>query len=188
MARLDRVKIVSELNRLRKPPRRDDAEKSLGVVWLRDMLFHLSDPEDRYFVYHTLGVELRILGDVAGALECGRIRLAEFGDIVSRGVFARALLDLDRHLDAIEEFKKAFHLAAESGELINYTFGELMRAAVSVVDVETIDSVSQEFLALKLGKSTDDCQLEMDWMDAAEALGVRPELINELRHRAGGNS
>jgi hypothetical protein len=41
----------------------------------------------------------------------------------------------------------------------------------------------EEYLPLKPRRP--DCRLEVDWMDAAEALGARPELIAELRDRAG---
>lgn len=185
MAQLDRSEVLSELNRLRKAPKENDAEGSPAAAWLRALLSNLTDSEDRYFVYHSLGAELRMQGDVSGALECARIRLAEFGDCVSRGVFARALLDLGRDTDAIEEFKKAFHSAIENNELVNYTFGELMRAAVNVGDLKTIENVSQEFLALRRRKSNGDCRLEVDWMDAAETQGASRALIEKLRRRAG---
>jgi hypothetical protein len=58
-----------------------------------------------------------------------------------------------------------------------------MRAAVSVADIETINGASEEFLALKRTQSNDDCRMEVDWIDAALALGARPQLIEELRHR-----
>jgi hypothetical protein len=147
------------------------------------MLADSSDSDDRYELYQLLTTELKLQGDFAGALECARIRLAEFGDIVSRGAFARALLEVGRDVDAIEEFRIAFRAAIESNELINYTFGELMRAAVSIADRETLNSVCEEYLPLKPRRP--DCRLEADWFDAAETLGARPELIAELRHRAG---
>jgi hypothetical protein len=149
------------------------------------MLSDLSDPEDRYVLYQVLPTELHLQGDFQGALECARIRLAEFGDIVSRGAFARELLEVGRQVDAIEEFKKAFYSAIEVSELVNYTFGELMRAAASIGDLETINSISAEYLALKPRRPRGDCRLGVDWMDAAETLGARPELIAELRRRAG---
>ncbi len=184
MAQLDRAKVLSELNRLREASKEGGAKELPAVAWLRAMLSDLTDSEDRYFVYHSLGAELRMQGNIAGALECARNRLAEFDDIVSRGVVARALLDLGSSSDAVEEFKNAFRLAVERNELVNYTFGELMRAVVSLVDRRTIEEFSREYLALKPKKSNGDCRLEADWMDAAEALGASPTLVAELRHRA----
>ena len=185
MVRLDRVKLVSELNRLRTMSAQEDEAESPSVIRLRGMLTDLSDLEDRYFVHHSLVAELRIQGDFAGALEAARNRLAEFGDIVSRIVVARSLLQLGQNSTAVKEFKKAFYSAIEVSELVNYTFGELMRAAASIGDLETINSISAEYLALKPRRPKGDCRLEVDWMDAAETLGARPELIAELRRRAG---
>ena len=141
------------------------------------MLSRLKDPDDVYRVYQYLVSELTIQGDLVGALEWARIRLIEFGDITSRG----SVVELGRNSEAFAEFRTAYRSAVDCNELVNYTFGEFMRAATRVGAVEILDEVSQEYLALP--KSKGDCGLEGDWLESAETLGVQKELINELRRR-----
>jgi hypothetical protein len=151
------------------------------------MLSELADPDDRYHIYQYLFSELTIQSDFAGALEWAQKRLVEFGDIVSRGSVAKALLELGRNLEALTEFRIAFRAAVESNKLVNFVFGEFMRAMVKVGDIETVNGVSREYLALKPPKSEADCALETDWLDAAEAQGAQRELIGELRRRGSAN-
>jgi hypothetical protein len=183
MYSIDDAKLNSELRRLRGETVAISRAESPGIVLLKDMLSHLTDPDDIYRVYQYLLSELTIQGDLTGALEWARIRLSEFGDIASRGSVAKVLLELGRDSEALEEFRAAFRSAVDCNKLVNFTFGEFMRAATKVGDVETLDRVSREYLALTLPKSKADCGLEGDWLDSAEALGARQDLIKALRRR-----
>jgi hypothetical protein len=184
MVLLNPIDLAVELGRLRKMPAQDGTKEPPGVWWLRTLLDSSTDLKGRSTVYGLLIAELKIQNDLSGALDCARNRLVEFDDIVSRAVFARVLLDMGRAPDAVIEFKTAFDIAARNKVLVNYTFGELMRAAVIAKDIDTMHTISKRFLALRQRVSTNDCRLETDWMDAAEALGSNPQLMAKLRRRA----
>ena len=162
MYSIDDSKLNSELRRLRDETAEVGRVEPPGIVLLKDMLSRLKDPDDVYRVYQYLVSELTIQGDLVGALEWARIRLIEFGDITSRGSVAKSLLELGRNSEAFAEFRTAYRSAVDCGELVNYTFGEFMRAATRVGAVEILDEVSQEYLALTPPKSKGDCGLEGD--------------------------
>ncbi len=187
MYSIDDKQLNSELRRLRDQTVTDKGVEPPGVIFLKSMLSELTDPDDRYRVYQYLFSELTIQSDFVGALEWAEKRLVEFGDIVSRGSVARTLLELGRNLEALTEFRIAFRAAIESNNLVNFTFGEFMRGMVKAGDVETVNNVIREYLALKRPKSKADCALETDWLDVAESRGTPRELIGELRRRASAN-
>ena len=186
MARLDIPRLNSELRRLRHSSRRDQAGEFPGVNMLRDLLVTLSDQTERFVVLGLLVSEQKINGDFEGALATAKTRLAEVDDIPSRVSVARALLDVGHNSEAMAEFKKAFERAVESKVLVNYAFGELMRGAISVSEPKTIDQYAEKFVGFGSMKCGEDCALESDWLDAAEALGARRELIAEVLRRAEG--
>ncbi|MDR3570974.1 MAG: hypothetical protein P4L81_02115 [Candidatus Pacebacteria bacterium] len=187
MYSIDDKQLSSDLRHLRDQTVTGDGVEPSGINFLKSMLPELTDPDDRYRIYQYLLSELRIHSDFVGALEWAQKRLVEFGDIVSRDSVARALLELGRNLEALTEFRIAFRAAVESNKLVNFTFGEFMRAMVKVGDIETVNSVTREYFALKLPKSEADCALETDWLDVAEAQGAQRELIGELRRRKSSN-
>ncbi len=184
MYSIDDKMLSSELRRLREASAASDSVEPPGMVLLKDMLSRSTNEEDKYSIYRHLVSELTLIGDFAGALEWARRRFLEFGDIVSQCVVGSALLELGRSSEALNEFEQAFRAAVKSNELINYTFGEFMRAAVKMRELAKVESIAQEFLALKRPKAKADCALEDDWLDAAEALGARRHLIGKLRRRA----
>ena len=184
MPRIDAAKLSTRLAKLRNERPTKGNPEPASVLLLRNNLNDSVDPGDRYMIYQLLLSELYIHFNFVAGLQCAEARLSEFGDIVSYISVARARLDLGQGSDAIEEYKTAFRRAIERDELVNYSFGELMRGAVKIADCKTIDVVSEEYLKLNARKWKNDCILETDWMESAIRLGANPRLIEALRERA----
>jgi hypothetical protein len=180
MVRLNVRELNAELRNLRRGAVQDRATESPSVRLLKTLLSNLSESDDRFVVYGLLRGELHLDGNFEAALECARAALTEFDDITSRCILARELLETGRSVEAVREFQIAFLLAAETNTLVNYVFGEFMRAAVGIGDIELIETTSEEFLGLKCVESREDCRFETDWLDEARALGVHENIIKGL--------
>src|SRR5579883_1401193 len=139
MARLDIQKLNSELRDLRRRAMGGQTDDSPGATLLRELLSKSTESTERFVLYTLLGGELRLDGKFQDALDCASASFAEFGDIPSQCAVAKALLELGRNDEALNEFKATFAAAREARTLMNYIFGEYMRAAVAIGNIAIIE-------------------------------------------------
>ena len=182
MSSFDSMTFVSSLGRLRREANGEASAKS--VAWIKSVLAAEQDSQSRYEIYTFLIVELSSYGDLDEALVIGRQQNAEFEDVNSFMTTGLILRKTGDHRVALLDFIRAYDLAEEAGELINYTFGELAREAATLSDVVTIERYCKRFLATKPTNFDCDSGLKMDWIAYACDIGVDQNLLTAVQERA----
>ena len=77
--------------------------------------------------------------------------------------------------------KEALDLAILSQTLVNYAAGNLVRQAIKTGSAEAVNEALDALIDSTKIPRKGDCELESDWIDAAEALGADMELLSWIR-------
>lgn len=183
----------SELRELRKlvEPYRNEEVLVDGMLLPKSASILLSvldtetDPDKRYFVYAEIVSECRRADKTSAAVRFAQARYQEFNDVTSLMGYSMALVDNGEIAAAVSRAKEALNLAIEKHALVNYAAGNLVRQAIQTGSVETVNEAIDALIDSTQMPRDEDCALETDWTDAAEALGADKELISWVRMVAG---
>ena len=105
----------------------------------------------------------------------------EFQDIVSLKLLSGTLTDVGKPLEGLVHAKAALAQAMREQALVNYAAGHLMRQAIKTGSAEVVNEALAALVDSTQVPRTDDCALETDWIDAANALGADKELTDWVR-------
>jgi hypothetical protein len=182
-----------ELHRQLRPHRAQtvtvDGELVPGSVpILLSMLAGEADPEKRWYLQLCLISECTIADRTAAAVKYAAARFREFGDVTSLVGYAGALVDNKEFEEGLKRAREAVALAIEQQVLINFAAGHYVRDAIKTGSVEAVNQALDVLADSTAMPRTEDCQLETEWVDAAEALGADAEFIAWARDVAAKRS
>lgn len=155
-----------------------------SAATLMDTLAHTEDPLSRDMLYQS-AIDECLWKDCNTAAE--RIAIAyheECQDIVSQITLSKTLSDVGKPSEGLASARAALNQAMSEGVLVNYAAGNLMRLAVKTGSAATVNDALEDLEDSTQVPRTEDCALETDWIDAAEALGADKELTDWVREVA----
>jgi hypothetical protein len=159
-----------------------DAPESASL--LIDALDQVNDATSRSMLYKGAVTECLLLGYISAA-ECIAVAAhEELQDIFSLMSLSQTLMDVGKPSEGLARAKAALAEAMSEQVLVNYAAGHLMRQAVKTGSAEVVNEALNALVDSTQVPRTDDCALETDWIDAANALGADKELTNWVREVA----
>lgn len=152
-----------------------------SAAMLMSALATESDRNARFELYLSAISECRATSSTAAAVKLAEAEHQEFRDVTSLIILSDALTGNNEPEAGISRAKEALELAIEKQVLVNYAAGHLVRLSVKSGSVETVNEALEALVDSTQVPRTQDCVLEADWCDDAEALGADVELISWVR-------
>jgi hypothetical protein len=159
-----------------------DAPKSASL--LIDELAKIDDPTSRLMLYGRAVSECLIQGYLPAAERIAVAAHDELRDVVSLDMLSSTLTDVGKPAEGLAYAKAALAQAMSEQVLVNYAAGNLMRRAIGTSSAEAVNEALDALVDSTQVPRTEDCALETDWIDAAEALGADKEITNWVREVA----
>lgn len=163
-----------------------DAPESASL--LIDALDQANDATSRSMLYNGAATECLLLGYMSAAERIAVAAHEELQDIFSLMSLSQTLMDVGKPSEGLAGAKAALAEAMSEQVLVNYAAGHLMRQAVKTGSVEVVNEALNALVDSTQVPRTDDCALETDWIDAAEALGADKALTDWVRAVASRDS
>lgn len=155
---------------------------------LIDALDQANDATSRSMLYNGAATECLLLGYMSAAERIAVAAHEELQDICSLMSLSQTLMDVGKPSEGLAGAKAALAEAMSEQVLVNYAAGHLMRQAVKTGSVEVVNEALNALVDSTQVPRTDDCALETDWIDAAEALGADKALTDWVRAVASSDS
>jgi enolase len=152
-----------------------------SAALLLSMLDAETEPDNRYDIYQHILLECSLADKTTAAVRFAWARYREFGDVTSLMGYSTALADNGEIAAGIERAREALDLAIRNQHLINYAAGNLVRQSLRTKSVEKINDALNSLVDSTQMPRKEDCALETDWTEQAEALGGDKELILWIR-------
>jgi hypothetical protein len=152
-----------------------------SVAMLVSMLEAETDTHTRYELYLHILLECRLTDKTAAAVKFAQLRYREFGDVTSLMAYSNALVDNGELEAGLMRAREALDLAIREQTLVSYAAGNLVRESIKTGSVETVNKALDALVASTQVPRKEDCALETDWIDEAEALGADAQLISWVR-------
>jgi hypothetical protein len=152
-----------------------------SAAMLATLLETETDPDDRYEIYGHIVVECLVTEKTAVAVKFALARYQEFGDVTSLIAYSKALIENGELASGLLRAKEALDLAIQKQALINYAAGNLVRESIKTGAVAVVNEALDALVSSTQVPRKEDCALEVDWTDKAEALGADAELIAWIR-------
>lgn len=139
------------------------------------------DSNKRFELYLNAISECRAANNAATALKLAEAQHQEFRDVTSLIILSNALTRSNEPEAGLLRAKEALELAIQRRVLVNDAAGDLVRLSVKTGSVETVNEALEALIDSTDVPREQDCVLDTDWCDDAEALGADMELISWIK-------
>ena len=151
-----------------------------SIFILHDMLDGERDPHARYDIYQHIVLECNLTKYYPMKLAYTKNQYMEFSDLNSLICYSEALIENGEYENGIECFKNALGIAIREKCLINDAAVSYVRNSISTNSVRYVEEAVVQLIS-SLDKPREcDSSLELDWIGAAEKIGVSHDLLAEL--------
>lgn len=152
-----------------------------SAVMLMSDLAAESEFNVRVELYDCAISECELANNTAAVVELARAQHQEFPSHTSLITLSRALIENNELEAGLLHAKDALETAIQEQCYVNYTAGNLVRLSVQAGSVERVNEAMEALADSTEVPRKEDCVLEADWCDKAEALGADREMISWIR-------
>jgi hypothetical protein len=156
--------------------------KSVSI--LVTMLESETDPDDRYGLYRHVLLECHLADKTSAAVKFAQARYDEFHDVTSLMAYSTALVENGELEAGVSRAREALDLANREQALVNYAAAHLVRQSIKTASIDIVNQALHALVSSTEVSRKEDCALEIDWADAAEALGADRGMISWARSAA----
>jgi len=157
-----------------------------SAITLLSMLESETDPFNRFQIYLDILVECSVADKTAAQVKFALDYYKEFEDSLSLMSYGRALIRDGKFDEGLARAKEALDLAIKDEKFINDCAVSYVREAINTGSVDAVNAALDSLVMSTQMPRTTDCRLEVDWIDAAVALGADTEILEWVKSVAAG--
>jgi len=148
-----------------------------SAITLLSMLETETDPFNRFQIYLDILVECSVTDKPHAQVKFAFDYYRKFEDPLSLMSYGRALIREGKFDESLARSRDTLDLAIKEEKLINDCAISYVREAITTGLVDAVNAALDALVMSTQMPRTIDCRFEIDWIDAAVALGADIEIL-----------